>query len=160
MGLSKKYKSKKYHLTIAVLAFFGVAISSILIIQSIIILSSALNVHEYIISFFIMGIGTSLPELTVSINALKKKHYNLAIGNIVGSCIVDSTVSIAIGPLLFPQRVSVELAIPTILYTICASIIVITVVSLRGKMDKKAGVLFISLYFGSYVLLFLVLMKI
>ena len=157
MNLKEKFINKKYHISIAAIAFFGVAISSFIIIQSIITLSLALNIHEYIISFFILGLGTSLPELAVDINALKKKQYEIAIGDIVGSCIVDSTISIAIGLFLFPQAVSAELAIPTILYAICASIIVITVVSVRGKVDKKAGILFISIYFGSFLLLFILL---
>ncbi len=157
MNLTENFKSKKYHATIAIFAFIGVAISSYIIIQSILILSTALNIHEYIISFFILSIGTSLPELAVDINALKKKQREIAIGDIIGSCLVDTTISIAIGSLIFPQAVSAELAIPTILYVICASIVVIMVVSLRGKMDKKAGVLFISIYFGSYLLLFILL---
>lgn len=157
MELTEKFRSKKYHFTLAVLGFIGVAISSYVIITSVISLSTALGIHEYIIAFFILGIGTSLPELAVDVNAVKKKQYDLAIGDIVGSCIVDSTISIAIGQLLFPQKVTPELALPTILYTICVSIVVITVVGIRQKVDKKTGVLFISLYFGSYVILFTVL---
>ncbi|MFX1256658.1 MAG: sodium:calcium antiporter, partial [Promethearchaeota archaeon] len=157
MNLKENFRSKKYHITIAALAFLGVAISSFIIIQSILMLSSALNIHEFILSFFILSLGTSLPELSVDINALKKKQYEIAIGDIIGSCIVDATVSIAIGQLFFPQEVSADLAIPAILFTIFASLIVIIVVSLRGKVDKKAGILFISLYFCSYFLLFILI---
>ncbi len=160
MELTEKFRNKKYHFTLAALGFIGVAISSYIIISSIIALSSALGIHEYIIAFFILGIGTSLPELAVDINALKKKQYDLAIGDIIGSCIVDSTISIAIGQLLFPQRVTPEIALPTIVYTICVSIIVLLVVGIREKVDKKAAVLFISLYFGSYLILFGVLLQI
>ncbi|TFG16003.1 MAG: sodium:calcium antiporter [Promethearchaeota archaeon] len=158
MELTTKLRSKKYHLTLAISGFLGVAICSYIIIQSIINLANALNVHEFIISFFILGIGTSLPELAVDINALRKKQYDLAIGDIIGSCIVDATISIAIGQFLFPQEVSVEFAIPVILYTICISIIVFIIVGIREKVDKKAGIVFISLYFGSYVILFTILL--
>ena len=160
MELTTKLRSKKYHLTLAVLGFLGVAICSYLIIQSIITLANALNVHEYIISFFILGIGTSLPELAVDINALKKKQYDIAIGDVIGSCIVDSTISIAIGQFLFPQEVTPELAIPTIIYTICVSIVVIAIVGTREKVDKKTGLFFISLYFGSYLVLFTILLQV
>lgn len=155
--LASDFKSKKYHLTLAILGLLGVGGSSYIIIQSIISLSAAFNVHEYIISFFILALGTSLPELAVDVNALKKKEYDIAIGDIIGSCIVDATISIAIGQFLYPQAVTAELAIPTILYTICVSIIVIIVVGTRKKMDKKSGALLIGLYFGSYLLLFILL---
>ena len=147
-------KSKKFHLLIAVLGFGGVTLASFMIVESVIVLSSVLNIHEYIISFFIVAVGTSLPELAVDINALRLKHHSIAIGDIVGSCIVDSTLSIGIGQVLFPQAVTASLAVPTVLYTLIASFIVFIIIATRRKIDKKAGILFISLYFLSYVFLF------
>ncbi len=150
----KAPKSKKYHLLIAALGFGGVTISAFMIVESVIVISSVLKVHEYIISFFIVAIGTSLPELAVDINALRLKHHEIAIGDIVGSCIVDSTLSIGIGQALFPTKVTANLAVPTVLYTLLASLIVFITIATRRKVDKKAGILFISLYFMSYVFLF------
>ncbi len=125
-----------------------------MIVNSVIVISRFLNLHEYIISFFIVAIGTSLPELAVDINALRLKHHSIAIGDIIGSCIVDSTLSIGIGQVLFPQAVTATLAAPTVLYTLVASFIVFVLIASRRKVDKKAGILFISLYFISYLFLF------
>ncbi len=150
-------RSKLFHIIIAFLGFIGVAIGAYAIVQSIITLSSIFHVHEYIISFFIASLGTSLPELVVDVNAIRKKHYKIAIGDIVGSCIVDSTLSIGIGQVLFPQVISAELAVPTVLYTIFASFIVFIIVAVKKKMDKKAGIAFIILYLFSYLLLFILI---
>ncbi|MHA2035430.1 MAG: sodium:calcium antiporter [Promethearchaeota archaeon] len=147
-------KSKKYHLLIAALGFGGVTLGAYMIVDSVIFISSLLNVHEYILSFFIVAVGTSLPELAVDINALRMGHHSIAIGDIVGSCIVDSTLSIGIGQVLFPQAVTAALAVPTVLYTLIASFIVFITVATRRKIDKKAGILFIGLYFASYIMLF------
>jgi len=147
-------KSKMYHVLIASIGFGGVTISAYLIVNSVIFISSYFQVHEYIISFFIVAVGTSLPELAVDINALRRRENQIAIGDIIGSCIVDSTLSIGIGQILFPQAVSAYLAIPTITYTLIASFIVFTVVAKRQKVDWKAGILFISLYLFSYIMLF------
>jgi len=138
---------KRIHfLVFAVIGFLGITLSSYLIVQSIIYLSTRFNLNEFILSLFLLSIGTSLPELSVDITALRKKEYTLAIGDIIGSCIVDSTISIAIGQFLFPQSISAQFAIPTVLYTILASLIVIIVVSKRQVMDWKSGILFISIY--------------
>ena len=150
-------KSKRYHLLIAILGFGGVTIASFMIVESVIVISSVLDVHEYIISFFIVAVGTSLPELAVDINALRLGHHQIAIGDIVGSCIVDSTLSIGIGQLIFnqnPNPVTASLAVPTVLYTLIASFIVFSLIAIRKKVDKKAGVIFIALYFISYIFLF------
>ncbi|GAI36911.1 unnamed protein product, partial [marine sediment metagenome] len=96
-------KKKRYHLLIAAIGFGGVTIASFMIVQSVIFISQAIQIHEYIISFFVLAIGTSLPELVVDIHALRAGHHGIAIGDIVGSCIVDSTLSIGIGQVFFPQ---------------------------------------------------------
>jgi len=150
-------KSKKLHLIIAAAGFIGVTVAAIMIVESVIVISSVLNIHEYIISFFIVAVGTSLPELAVDVNALRLGHHQIAIGDIVGSCIVDSTLSIGIGQVVFnqnPNYIEAGLVIPTVLYTIIASFIVFIIIAARRKLDKKAGIVFISLYFFSYLFLF------
>ncbi|MFX1279281.1 MAG: sodium:calcium antiporter [Promethearchaeota archaeon] len=150
-------KSKMFHLFLAILGFVGVTIASIMIVESVIFISEILDVNEYIISFFIVAIGTSLPELAVDINALRLGHHQIAIGDIVGSCIVDSTLSIGIGNVVFnqnPNNITAALAIPTVLYTLIASFFVFITIATRKKVDKKAGIFFISLYLLSYIFLF------
>ncbi len=148
-------RKKSFHAIIAIVAFVGVAISAIIIVESVIYLSTLLMVDEFIISFFVLSIGTSLPELTVDISALRRKESKLAIGDIIGSCIVDSTLAIGIGQLFFPQQVNASLALPTILYTICASLFVFVFIAIRQKVDKKAGIALISLYILSFGLIFI-----
>jgi len=150
---SQIFKSKNYHISIAMLGFIGVAVGAYAMIQSAVMLSAALKIPEYLISFFLLSIGTSLPELAVDLMAIRKKEYEIAIGDIIGSCIVDASLSIGIGQVLFPQAVSGELASTTILYTIFASFTVISILALRERMDKKAGIIFIALYSLSYITL-------
>ncbi len=143
-----------YHFVVASLGFIGVAIGAYVVIQSVITLSAAFDVPEYLISFFIVAIGTSLPELVVDLTAIRKKQYELAIGDAIGSCIVDATLSCGIGPLLMGKiKVTGELALITGSYAILASIVVILTLALREKVDKKAGALFIFLYLLSYTML-------
>lgn len=141
------------HWVIAILGFVGVAIGAYAVIQSVIALSAVFHISEYFISFFVMAIGTSLPELVVEVMALRKKQYGLAIGDAIGSCMVDASVSVGIGQLFFPQAVSGELALITGLYAIFGSIVVVLTLALREKVDKKAGALFILVYLLSYTLL-------
>ncbi len=138
---------------IAILGFVGVAIGAYAVIQSVIKLSAVFHISEYIISFFVVAIGTSLPELVVDLTAIRRKQYELAIGDAIGSCLVDASVSVGIGQFFFPQEVSGELALITGLYAIFGSIVVILTLALREKVDRKAGALFIFVYLLSYTLL-------
>lgn len=143
------------NLTILILGFIGVAIGTYLVIYSILEIARILNISEFVASFFIAAIGTSLPELAVVTSAIRKNQSALAIGDIIGSSILDTTFSIGIGPLLFPTIISGGSTIATWLYTILGVFVIVLILSLRGKVDKKLGVLCLSVYLLSYGLLFI-----
>jgi cation:H+ antiporter len=142
------------HFLIAILGFIGVAAGSFVVVNSVITLSAGLHIPEYLISFFVVAIGTSLPEFAVELTAIRNNQYEVAIGDAIGSCIIDAGLSIGIGPLFFPVTVSGGLAETTGLYAMLVSIIVLSTLALREKLDKKAGVLFIALYLISYIMLY------
>lgn len=135
------------------LGFTGIGIGSYLIIESVITISTLLGVSEYIISFFLVAIGTSLPELAVGVAAIRRRQYELALGDIIGSCIVDATLAIGLGPLLFPITVAGSEILITGLYTVFLSLVVVLVLAWRGINDKRSGALFITLYGLSYLLI-------
>ena len=142
-----------HHFWIAALGFAGVAIGSLIVIESVIALSAVFHISEYVISFFVVAIGTSLPELVVNVTAIRKNQYELAIGNTIGSCIVDACFSIGIGPLIFPVNVTGELVMVTGLYAIFVSTVVTLTLALGEKVDKITGGFFIFLYLLSYITL-------
>jgi cation:H+ antiporter len=142
------------HFVIAVIGYVGVAIGAYVVVNSVVALSAEAHIPEYLISFFVVAIGTSLPELAVDLTAVRRKQYEIAIGDAIGSCIVDAGLSIGIGPLIFPITVSARLAETTGLYVLLASIVVLLTLAIRQKLDRKAGVFFIILYGLSYSILF------
>jgi cation:H+ antiporter len=142
------------HFVIAIIGFIGVAIGAYAVVNSVIVLSAGAHIPEYLISFFVVAIGTSLPELAVDLTAVRRKQYGIAIGDAIGSCIVDAGLTIGIGSLFFPIAVSARLAETTGLYALFASIAVLLVLAVRQKLDRKAGVFFIILYGLSYSILF------
>ena len=142
-----------YHFRRAALGFAGIAIGAYFVIQSVIALSEIFHISEYIVSFFAVAIGTSLPELFVNVTAARKKEYGLTIGNTLGSCIFDACFSMGIGPLIFPISVSGNLAMITGIYALFGSIMVILMLAFKEKVDRKIGVFFIALYLSSYIML-------
>ena len=145
-----------HHAAIAVIGYVGIALGAYIVVNSVIALSNFLYIDEYIISFFIVSIGTSLPELAVDLTAIRKKQYEIAIGDAIGSCLVDAGLSIGIGPLvspISPITVSGRIAETTGLYALFASVIVISALALRQRLDSKIGVLFIIIYGLSYAVL-------
>jgi cation:H+ antiporter len=140
-----------HHLFLSVLGFIGVAAGAYTVVQSVIAVSAVFSIPEYLVSFFIVAFGTSLPEIVVDLAAIRKKQYEIAIGDAVGSSIIDAGFSIGIGTLFFPGNVTASIAEKTGLYALMCSIVVVTMLALRQKHDRKSGLFFIVLYALAYL---------
>lgn len=66
------------------------------------------GVSELVVGLTIVAVGTSLPELSVTVAAARQGHPELAIGNVVGSNILNILAVLAIPALLDPQPIGVE----------------------------------------------------
>lgn len=64
-----------------------------------------MSVPEGVIGLLV-GVGTGLPELTVSLRAINTDGGSLSIGNLIGSNITDPLLSFGLGALVYPISVS------------------------------------------------------
>lgn len=67
-------------------------ISGKLIVRSISVLARSLRISEYVISFVLLAFATSLPELSVGVNAAVAGVPELSLGDIIGTNIVNITL--------------------------------------------------------------------
>ncbi len=63
-----------------------------------------LNVSESVIGLTIVAAGTSLPELATSMVAALKKNTELAVGNVVGSCVFNVFMVLGVSAVIRPLR--------------------------------------------------------
>ncbi len=68
-------------------------------------LAARLGVSESVIALSVMAIGTSLPELITTIVALVRKQSGMAIGNIVGSNILNILLVLGVSASISPMRI-------------------------------------------------------
>jgi cation:H+ antiporter len=136
-----------------ILSIIGVIIASMIVVNSIVEISLGLNLPKFLVSFFVLGLGTSLPELMVDLTAIKRKQFGLAIGDIFGSNIVDLTLALGIGPLLFPNVLTPGLVNSSGIYLIVASAVVVSLLLLRKKVDRKSAIILLLVYLSSYFII-------
>lgn len=67
-----------------------------------------LGMSEKLISLTIIAVATSLPELATSVIATKKGEVDLAIGNIIGSCIFNILLIIGVSAVISPIGYSIS----------------------------------------------------
>ena len=66
------------------------------------------GISERVIGLTIVAIGTAMPELATSIIAVIKKDADLAVGNLVGSCVVNLFLILGVGAIITPLEFSAE----------------------------------------------------
>jgi len=68
-------------------------------------IARSFGVSEWIIGLLLVAMGTSLPELAVSVQAAKKGNADMIIGNIIGSNVANFTMVIGLAAIVNPLKV-------------------------------------------------------
>ncbi|HAS48865.1 MAG TPA: calcium/sodium antiporter, partial [Gammaproteobacteria bacterium] len=115
-------------------------------------IAGSLGVSTAIIGLTVVALGTSLPELAASVTCALKGHHDLAIGNIVGSNILN-----LLAVLPFPGLFAPGVIEPALLYRDYIGVLTLTLLLAyfcyqgvkKGKMISRLnGAVFISIYLG------------
>jgi len=138
------------HLLIAIVA---IGAGATLAVTGIIELAELFGVPEFIVAFFGASIGTSLPEGIVAYTALKRGESALAIGDVLGSSFADATLSMSMGPLLFPTVIDGDLAVTAALVTAAAAAVVALLFSRGGEHRRRDGTILLIVYAASWPIL-------
>ena len=109
-------------------------------------IAKKLRIPSLIIGLTIVAIGTALPEMVTSVIATIKDEGGLAVGNLVGSCILNSFLILGTGAIITPLEFTREFL--SNLWLLAATIGYIWVCCFIGKKDTltryKASILVIT----------------
>jgi cation:H+ antiporter len=101
------------------------------------------------VSAIVIGMGSSLPELSVSFVALLRKRGGLSVGNLIGSNVLDTLlvpgIAAVISPLIIPAAI-LYVDLPVLLITTLL-VLLFLYVSRRGVRGPEAAVL-LCVYVG------------
>lgn len=81
------------------------------------------HIPEIVIGLTIVAIGTSMPELVVSVTSALEGHSDLAIGNVVGSNIANMFLILGVCSIIKPLKFKKETRLFEIPFTIFATIL-------------------------------------
>ena len=102
------------------------------------------NLAEKIVGLTVVAVGTSLPELVTSVIAAKKGQVEMALGNVIGSNLFNILfvlgISATINPIIADSTIVLDL-----IFMLTITLLLFGV-SFTKKLDRKFGILFISLY--------------
>jgi cation:H+ antiporter len=107
-----------------------------------------LGVSEAMIGLSIVAIGTSLPELATTVAAAIKGEREIALGNIIGSNIFNILAILGLTGLIIPIPVDTRFMSFDVPVMICATLLILGLIYVRGEISRIAGGLMILAYIG------------
>lgn len=114
------------------------------------VIAQALGVSERIIGITVIAIGTSLPELVTSVLAAIKKETEMALGNILGSNIMNVFSIIGLTAIIKPIQVADEFIYNDFLWMLGFTIVLFPIMRINYTISRLNGA-FLLLIYLSYI---------
>lgn len=154
-----EYTKPKYNIWVSILITIVCCVvivySSDLVVDNAKTLASLLGVSEKLITMTVVVIGTSLPEMTMTVVASKKGEFDIALGNIIGTNIFNIGIVLGLPLLIYGGFASSSFN----LIDIGAVVVAVVVFYLFARNDKVLskleGSIMILIFLMYYTYVFL-----
>lgn len=135
---------------ILVLALAGIVFGADTLVAGSVAVARRYRVSDFVIGAAIVGIGTSMPEFTVSFLGALQGNAEVAIGNVVGSNIFNILGILGITAIFFPIAVTKENIRFEIPVCIAVSVLLTALVFLSGSptISRADGIILLLVFAG------------
>ncbi|MDR3291875.1 MAG: calcium/sodium antiporter [Methanobrevibacter sp.] len=143
----KKEKLKSKNVILVLVSILALAIACDFLIDSATHLAHIMGIPETIMALFTLSIGTSIPELVVTLSSAMKGLYDLSIGTVFGSITFNILIPIGLLSIFNPihiETLSLYFDTPVMILTI---VVVIILFKLNNReLNRISGLFLIGLY--------------
>ncbi len=123
-----------------------VVVSSAFVVDSAVSLATMLGIAQSFIGATVIAIGTSLPELSTALQALRRKHYGLVLGNAIGSNMANITLVLGVASGINPITVHIPVFIAALLFAVVANTVLFYSAAVNRGIGRLGGALFLLIY--------------
>ena len=109
-------------------------------------ISMELFLPPILVGLFLVSIGTTLPELTFDIQAVMKKHPEMALGDIIGSVVINSTLVLGVVAVIYPITANFLLFFSSAFFMLIIAFVFATFAESGRNLSLKEGIALILLY--------------
>lgn len=129
-----------------VLCCIGIVLASDIVVDNAQNLAQLFNVSPKLITMTVVVIGTSLPEMTMTVVAAKKGEFDIALGNIVGTNIFNIGVVLGLPLLIYGGFSSVDFNIIDVLAVHIAAFTLYFFSKNDKVLTKLEGIVMLALF--------------
>ena len=106
-------------------------------------LATRFNVSPFVVGVTVVGFGTSAPELAASLAAATSGHGGMAVGNVIGSNIMNIALVFGVTALITPILVKKRVIWRETIFTIMVSFLPLLALANGGVLGRGLGILFV-----------------
>jgi cation:H+ antiporter len=114
------------------------------------------SLPPFLVALTMVAIGTCLPELIFSLRAVKTRHDELALGDILGTVITDATIIVGVIALINPFSFNPMIIYVTGTMMFIAGVLAIAFIRSGKVLTKKEGIYLLMFYIASLIIEFIV----
>ena len=153
----KRFLSTIVNLALCIAGFALLILGARWLINSSLIFAEMAGISELVVGLTVVAIGTSLPEIVITLVAALKGERDIAIGGVIGSNILNLLAVLGVSGLFIPGAIPVQniLLEFDLIVLIIASFLCIPIFYTGHIISRLEGGLFLFLYFSYLFYLFL-----
>ena len=133
-----------------------IILSSDLVVDNAKLLAEYLNLSTKIVTMTVVVIGTSLPEMTMTIVAAKKEEFDIALGNIIGTNIFNIGVVLGMPLIIYGGFSSAVFNVIDVIAVYIAAFILFIFAKNDKILSKLEGGIMIIIFILYYTYIFVV----
>ncbi|MDX1696065.1 MAG: calcium/sodium antiporter [Ketobacteraceae bacterium] len=149
--------SARESVTAFIIGLVVLVASSRMLVWGAVDIATALGVSEVVVGLTIVAIGTSLPELAASVTSALRKHHDIALGNVIGSNILNLVAVLSVAAVIHPIELTREIFIydygAMVFFTVAIAVFVLIPKKVK-QISKLEGILLLAAYMGYMGLLY------
>ena len=141
---TEKNKLGKY-VILTILGAVGVVVCAYFIVESASYIALSIGIPRVVIGATVVAFGTSVPELATSISAVKQRHLDLALGNIVGSCFMNITLILGVTLVSLPLSINVSAFSNLAIFSLITNLLLWYFLS-GERIGRREGIVLLFMY--------------
>ena len=149
-----KYDSISISIVLLILSIIMISMSSDVIVTNAVKLAEMLGLSQKLITMTAIVIGTSLPELMLTVSSAKKGEFDMTIGNIIGTNIFNICIVLGLPVAIYGDILLENFSIVDILVVFLTSLDLFMFARSERTISKREGIIMLLIFIIYYAYLF------
>ena len=133
-------------IAIGAIGLIALLIGAEMVVNAAVDLAQGLGVSDRVIAVSMVAVGTSLPELATVIIAARRGHADMAVGNVLGSCVFNVFGVLGLSALAAPLLIKPSDYMTDIAVATFAGAALLSMILFRGMVKRTTGILMLGSY--------------